>query len=145
MYPKNYGANGIGLVNLAAFGYSDNERHRNQQQQQPAQGLYPALPRLDDFMVAKNTSSNSFSGGPTAGFQMSNPTAPPYPTGPSAGLPYPTSNSLPYPTGAPSLPYPSGGMGMPMPYTDSQPSSGYSSMFPSMPSLPGRFDFQFFD
>lgn len=137
MFPKNYGANGIGLVNLAAFGYSENER----QHQPPAQGLYPALPKLDDFMLAKNTSS-SFSGGPSmsSGFQMTNPSAPPYPTGPSGGLPYPTSSNLPYPTGASSLPYPTGGIGMPMPYADSQPSSGYSSAYPSMPSLPGNLD-----
>lgn len=149
MFPKNYGASGIGLVNLAAFGYSDSERQR-QHQKPPAQGLYPALPKLDDFIMTKSANQqNSYSGGPSAppsfngGFQMPNPSAPPYPSAPSSGgLPYPTGGSLPYPMGgmgsAPSLPYPTGGMGMPMPYTDSQPSSGYSSMYPSMPSLPGR-------
>lgn len=150
-FPKNYGASGIGLVNLAAFGYSESERQR---QQPPKQGLYPALPKLDDFIYAKSASQHH-SSGPTApssgfqaGFQM--PTAPPsapYPTGPSGGLPYPTS-SMPYPMGgmggAPSLPYPSAaGMGMPMPYAESQPSSGYSSMYPSIPSLPGELDLFF--
>ncbi|KAL5286411.1 CAPN1 family protein [Megaselia abdita] len=153
LFPKNYGASGIGLVNLAAFGYSESER---QNQQPPRPGLYPALPKLDDFIVAKSANhQNSYSGGPTAppsfnaGFQMPNPSAPPYPTGPSGGLPYPTGGGVPYPTGgfggAPSLPYPTAaGMGMPMPYAESQPSSGYSSMYPSIPSLPdGAADISF--
>ncbi|XP_055839215.1 calpain-A isoform X2 [Episyrphus balteatus] len=151
-YPKNYGANGIGLVNLAALGYSDGEKH----EKKPV-GLYPALP----YPAAANLSyvptappASGTSPYPTLPYPSSAPypTSTPYPSStPYPGsAPYPTNMGMPTPYGnapypsastLPSLPYPGASSfpGMPMPYdsvSQNSQSSGYGSLYPSIPSLP---------
>lgn len=150
-YPKNYGATGIGLVNLAALGYADGE----QREKKPV-GLYPALP----YPAAANlsyvpTAPSGTSPYPTLPYPSSAPypTSTPYPSStPYPGsAPYPTNMTMPTPYGnapfpsapsIPSLPYPGSSSfpGMPMPYdtvSQNSQSSGYASLYPSIPSLPG--------
>jgi len=128
-YPKNYHASGIGLVNLAALGYSKNEVSGGSEggAPKPKAGLYPSLPYPSSESVGgmpyvvKQTShaQNASYSGPGMGMGMPVPGAPsapspypsatPYPGGglypslPSAGssLPYPTAPMAPYPTGMP--------------------------------------------
>ncbi|XP_055919712.1 calpain-B isoform X8 [Eupeodes corollae] len=149
-YPKNYGATGIGLVNLAALGYADGE----QREKKPV-GLYPALP----YPAAANlsyvpTAPSGTSPYPTLPYPSSAPypTSTPYPSStPYPGsAPYPTNMTMPTPYGnapfpsapsIPSLPYPGSSSfpGMPMPYdtvSQNSQSSGYASLYPSIPSLP---------
>jgi len=85
-YPKNYHASGIGLVNLAALGYSKNEVSGGNEgggAPKPKAGLYPSLPYPSSESVGgmpyvvKQTShaQNASYAGPTMGMGMPVPGA----------------------------------------------------------------------
>ncbi|KAH8305283.1 hypothetical protein KR018_011858 [Drosophila ironensis] len=134
-YPKNYHASGIGLVNLAALGYSKNEVSDGGSK--PKAGLYPSLPYpASESMggmpyVVKQTShaqNASYAGAPP-------PSAPsaPYPS----AMPYPSAapypNTSPYPSASPypaASPYPSSNL------YPSLPSAGSSLPYPAAPLAP---------
>ncbi|XP_068148795.1 calpain-B [Drosophila tropicalis] len=153
-YPKNYHASGIGLVNLAALGYSKNEVSSNSDgapQSKPKAGLYPSLPYPASESVGgmpyvtKQTIPSQNASFPGMGVGM--PSAPylsavPYPgsnlypslptsSSSSSSLPYPAAPLAPYPS---NMPYPS--MPQPgLPYP-SAPLAPYPSAMPAFPSMP---------
>ncbi|ALC43271.1 CalpB [Drosophila busckii] len=160
-YPKNYHASGIGLVNLAALGYSKNEVS-NSRQSQPKSGLYPSLPYPSSECVggmpyvvkqsvqAQNASFSGMAGsapspsapypGAGAGLYPNLPSAPlPYPSTPLApmpmpGAPSPYPSAMPYPSATPyssATPYPSA-----MPYPSATPYPSANAPYPSAPGLP---------
>ncbi|EDW73190.1 uncharacterized protein Dwil_GK16784 [Drosophila willistoni] len=151
-YPKNYHASGIGLVNLAALGYSKNEVSSNSDgapQSKPKAGLYPSLPYPASESVGgmpyvtKQTIPSQNASFPGMGVGMPSapyPSAAPYPgsnlypslpTSSSSSLPYPAAPLAPYPS---NMPYPS--MPQPgLPYP-SAPLAPYPSAMPAFPSMP---------
>ncbi|KAM8709706.1 hypothetical protein ACLKA7_016503 [Drosophila subpalustris] len=154
-YPKNYHASGIGLVNLAALGYSKNEVS-----DKPKSGLYPSLPYPSSESVGgmpyvvKQTAQAQNASYQGASMGMS-PSAAPYPSSslypslPSAPLPYPSTPLAPIPNASPypsAMPYPSANpypSAMPYPSATPYPSAGYPSLpYPTggggmgMPGMP---------
>ncbi|XP_022217684.2 calpain-B [Drosophila obscura] len=156
-YPKNYHASGIGLVNLAALGYSKNEvSGGNTESTKPKAGLYPSLPYPSaesvggmPYVVKQHKASYaqnaSYQGvgmsqptpGPSAPYPYASaapyPGAGLYPSLPSASssLPYPSAPLAPYPS---SMPYPSMPQpGLPYPSAPLAPYPSAMSAFPSMP------------
>ncbi|XP_030385583.1 calpain-B [Scaptodrosophila lebanonensis] len=163
-YPKNYRASGIGLVNLAALGYSENEVGSGRGKgggiggsnanSKPKTGLYPSLPYPSSdsvggmpYVVKQTTHAQnaSFTGGPTAPASAPYPSSTPYPSSaPYSQLPYP---QMPQPYGGggaiPSLPYPTvplaampGLPSMPMPYAPTTPQPQTPGLYPTLPTLP---------
>lgn len=165
-YPKNYHASGIGLVNLAALGYSKNEigggsSGARDEGPKPKAGLYPSLPYPSSesvggmpYVVKQTTHAQnaSYSGAPPTAPSAPYASAAPYPSAggypsaspyPGSGL-YPTlpsaSSSLPYPA-APLAPYPTGvpyPTGMPQPNLPypAAPLAPYPTAMPGFPSMP---------
>ncbi|BFF97517.1 calpain-B [Drosophila madeirensis] len=147
-YPKNYHASGIGLVNLAALGYSKNEVSGGGADRTKKAGLYPSLPYPSSesvggmpYVVKQQASHSQNASYPGMGVGISMPmpgypSAAPYsgggglyPSLPSASssLPYPSAPMAPMtPSFYPSMPQP----GLPYP---SAPLAPMPAAFPSMP------------
>ncbi|SPP76982.1 calpain-B [Drosophila guanche] len=147
-YPKNYHASGIGLVNLAALGYSKNEVSGGGADTTKKAGLYPSLPYPSSesvggmpYVVKQQAIHSQNASYPGMGVATSMPmpgypSAAPYsgggglyPSLPSASssLPYPSAPMAPMtPSFYPSMPQP----GLPYP---SAPLAPMPAAFPSMP------------